>query len=53
MLLVPLRDGCVLMHMLDDVPPADAGVVGTKTNFTFLSSVRNDAHLRPTEVVIE
>src|SRR5437660_253837 len=53
MLVVPLRDGGVLMHMLDDVPPADASVVGTKTNFTFLGSVRNDAHLRPPEIVIE
>src|SRR5712692_9676779 len=53
MLLVPLRNGCVLMHMLDDVAPANASIVGAETNLTFLSSVRNDAHLRPAEIIIE
>src|SRR5260221_13524036 len=29
-LFVPLRHGGVLVHLLDDVAPADAGVVGAK-----------------------
>src|SRR5438270_7041892 len=53
MLLIPFRDGRVLMHMLNDVAPADAGIVGAETNLAFLSSIRNYAHLRTTEVVIE
>src|SRR5881227_777030 len=53
MLLVPFRDGCILMHVLNNVAPANAGIVGAETNLTFLGSVRNDAHLRPTEIVIE
>src|SRR5437879_6365047 len=53
MLFIPFCHGRVLMHMLNYVAPANAGVVGTKTNLTFLGSVRNNAHLRPTEIVIE
>src|SRR6266446_9982536 len=53
MLLIPFRDGRVLMHMLNYVAPANASVVGAETNLTFLSSVRNDAHLRSTEIVIK
>ena len=53
MLFIPFCHGRVLMHMLNYVAPANAGIVGAETNLTFLSSVRNDAHLRPPEVVIE
>src|SRR4026208_2502417 len=34
------------MHLLEDVPPADAGVVGAERDLTLLRAVRNDAHLR-------
>src|SRR5947209_5178084 len=50
---VPLRDGRVLVHLLDDVAPADAGVVGAETDLALLRAVGNDAHLGSAEVVIE
>src|SRR5262245_32735688 len=52
-LLLPLRDGRVLVHVLDDVSPTNTCVVSTEGDFTFLSSVRNDAHLSASEVVVE
>src|SRR5262249_18004205 len=48
-----LRDRGVLVHVLDDVSPTDTRVVSTEGNLTFLSAVRNDAHLGATEVVVE
>ncbi len=30
MLLIPLRDSRVLVHVLDDVSPTDAGVIGAE-----------------------
>src|SRR4029077_18782407 len=51
--LVPLGDGRVLVHVLDDFAPADAGVVGAEGNFTLLGGVRNDAHLGAAEIVVE
>src|SRR6185295_15091878 len=53
MLLIPFRDGRVLVHVLDDVSPTDTRVVSTERNFAFLSTVRDDAHFRATEVVVE
>src|SRR5262249_35102750 len=53
MLLVPFGDGRVLVHVLDDVAPADAGVVGAETDLALLGAVRDDAHLGAAEVVIE
>ena len=52
-IFVPLRDGRVLMHVLDDVSPADAGVVCTEGDLAFLRAVRDDAHLGAAEVVVE
>src|SRR5690606_2713635 len=52
-LLVPLRERGRHVHLLDDVPPADAGVVGAETDLAFLSGVRNDAALGAAEVVVE
>src|SRR6266403_3311827 len=52
-LLVPLRDGRVLIHVLDDFPPADARVVRAEGNFALLRRVRNDAHFGAAEIVIE
>ena len=51
--LVPLRDGRVLVHVLDDFPPADARVVRAEGNFTLLRGVRDDAHFRAAEIVVE
>src|SRR5688572_22712787 len=51
--LVPLCDGRVLVHVLDDVTPADAGVVCTERDLAFLRAVRDDAHLGAAEVVVE
>src|SRR6185369_2952411 len=36
MLLIPLRDGRVLVHVLDDVSPTNTRVVGAKGDFAFL-----------------
>ena len=51
--LVPFGDAGGLVHVLDDLPPADTGVVCTERNLTKLRRVRNDAHLGAAEIVIE
>src|ERR1051325_1255121 len=51
--LIPFRDRRRLVHVLDDLSPSDAGVVGAEGNLTELSRVRNDAHFRAAEVVVE
>src|SRR5215210_3931673 len=53
MLLIPLRDGRVLVHVLDNVSPTDAGVVGAEGDFALLRAVWDDAHLRAAEIVVE
>ena len=50
-LLVPVRDLRVLVHVLDDLPPADAGVVGAEGDLAHLRRVGNDAHLGAAEIV--
>ena len=50
---VPLSDGRVLVHVLDDISPADAGVVSTERDLAFLRAVRDDAHLGAAEIVVE
>src|SRR2546427_7438694 len=52
-LLVPLGERCGHVHLLDDVPPSHAGVVGAERNLAFLCGIRNDALLRPPEIVVE
>ena len=52
-LLVPLGERGGHVHLLDDVAPADAGVVGAEGNFAFLRGVGNDALLGAAEIVIE
>src|SRR5437899_7859918 len=51
--LVPLGDRRILVHVFDDLAPADAGVVRAEGNFALLRGVGNDAHLRAAEVVVE
>src|SRR5208283_849359 len=51
--LVPLGHGRVLVHVLDDLAPADAGVVGTEADFALLRAVGDDAHFGAAEVVVE
>ena len=51
--LVPLRDGRVLVHVLDDLAPADARVVRAEGNFTLLRRVRDDAHFGAAEIVVK
>ena len=52
-LLVPLGERRRHVHLLDDVAPADAGVVGAEGDFALLRRVRDDAHLGAAEVVVE
>src|SRR3989442_4677307 len=52
-LLVPLRERRRHVHLLDDVPPADAGVIRAEGDLPFLRRIRNDAALRAPEVVVE
>ena len=52
-LSVPLRQRRGHVHLLDDVPPADARVVRAERNLAFLRSVGDHAHLRAPEVVVE
>src|SRR2546423_14420805 len=52
-LFVPLRQRRRHVHLLDDVAPADAGVVGAEADLAFLRRVGNDALLGAAEVVVE
>ena len=51
--LVPLGDRRVLVHVLDDLAPAYARVVSAEGDFALLRGVRNDAHFGAAEVVVE
>src|SRR5579863_2099122 len=51
--LVPLGDGGVLVHVLDNLPPADARVIGAEGDFALLRRIGDDAHFGAAEVVIE
>src|SRR5439155_20024766 len=51
--LVPFRDRRSLVHILDDLPPTDAGVVGAEGDLAELRGIGDDAPLSATEVVIE
>src|SRR5438309_1187589 len=53
MLVIPLSERGSHVHLLDDVSPAHTGVVRAEADLAFLRSVRNDALLGATEVVIE
>src|SRR4030095_235693 len=50
---IPLTEIRRLVHVFDDLTPADAGVVGAEGYFTFLRTVRNHAHLSAPKIVIE
>ena len=52
-LLIPLGEGGRHVHLLDDVAPADAGVVGAEADLAFLRGVGDDALLGAAEVVVE
>src|SRR5256714_13940912 len=52
-ILVPFGEGGRHVHLLDDLAPADAGVVGAEGNLALLRRVRDDAHLGAAEVVVE
>src|SRR3989442_8204457 len=51
--LVPVGEVSRLVHVLDDLPPADTRVVSAEGDFAFLSAVRNHAHFSAAEVVVE
>src|SRR5208337_5194892 len=51
--LVPFGNRRVLVHVLEDLSPADSRVVGTEGNLPLLCGVGDDAHLGAAEVVIE
>src|SRR5712671_6760295 len=51
--LVPVSEVRGLVHVLDNLPPADAGVVGAEGNLAFLSAVGNDTHLGAAQIVVE
>ena len=51
--LVPLGHRRALVHVLDNLPPSDPGVVGTEGDFTELRRIGDDAHFGPPEVVVE
>src|SRR5207249_10522881 len=53
MLPVPVGDCRVLVHIFDDLAPANSGVVSTEGNLSLLSGIGNDAHFCSTEVVIK
>src|SRR5580700_6716320 len=51
--LVPLGDRRVFVHVLDDLAPAYAGVVSAEGDLALLRSVGDDAHFSAAEVVVE
>src|SRR5208283_4726463 len=51
--LVPFGDSRVLVHVFDDLAPADAGVVGAEADFALLRAVGDDAHFGAAEIVVE
>ncbi len=53
MLFVPLGERGSHVHLLDDVAPSHAGVVGAEADLAFLRGVRDDALLGAAEVVVE
>ena len=52
-LLIPLGEGGRHVHLLDDVAPSHAGVVGAEADLAFLRGVGDDALLGAAEVVVE
>src|SRR5207245_3182612 len=50
---VPLRNSRILVHVLDDLPPADSRIVRAERDFSLLRCVRDDAHFRAAEVIVE
>ena len=52
-LFVPIFEIRRFVHVLDDLPPADPGIVSAEGNLAFLRAVRNDAHLGAAEIIVE
>src|SRR5258708_19509016 len=53
MLLIPLGQGSGHVHLLDDVPPSHARVVSAERNLALLRRIRDNALLRPPEVIVK
>ena len=53
MLFVPFAERGRHVHLLDDVPPADARVVSAEADLAFLRRIRDNALFRPAEIVVE
>src|SRR5580700_3110214 len=51
--LVPLGNRRVLVHVFDDLAPAYTGVVSAEGDFALLRGVGDDAHFGAAEVVVE
>src|SRR6266404_8598341 len=51
--LIPFRQACSLMHILDNLSPAYTCVIGAKRYLAFLRAVWNNAHLCPAKIVVE
>src|ERR1051326_6751974 len=52
-LSIPFSDGGILMEIFNDLPPSNACVIGAEGDFSFLRSVRNDAHFGAAEIIVE
>ena len=50
---IPFRQARGFVHVLDNLSPADTGVVSAEANLAFLCAVRDDAHFGAAEVIIE
>src|SRR3974390_311699 len=51
--LIPLGDGGILVHIFDDLAPSNSGVVSAEADFALLRAVGDDAHLGAAEIVIK
>src|ERR1017187_1213510 len=52
-LLVPFGKSGGHVHLLDDVPPADSGIVGAERNLALLRGIGDDALLGAPEIVVK
>src|SRR5687768_2494691 len=52
-LAIPFGYARGLVHVFDDLSPADTRVVGTERDFSQLGCIRDDAHLGAAEVIVE
>src|SRR5208283_3722663 len=52
-LFIPFGQGSRHVHLLNDVPPPHPGVVSAERNLPLLRRIRDNALLRPPEIIVK